>query len=761
MIDYKEAQGSWIWIRDWTDTDRENGRIVYFTKILKYDSDEIGADGAYRINITADCRYKLYVNGELVQYGPAKGDHKVHFLDTVDIGAYLHTGSNRLDVAVLHYPENPKVGNHSIFSFDTPGLYLEGIGTDGWTSRVDRTISFYREDKRFSPLQFFEKQIGETALSGKEGEDNWHPVMIRRNEEMPEYLRAENLKARPIPAMQLIHRELALPINTVDPYEETEFVLDAGEEMCGFVKMSMRGGEGAEISLLYSECYEYENAKGDRTDAENGMLRGYTDFYRVTEAFFEKDHAPEEPAKGTTEGSVEKAAAIRAGESTRENTAITCIEPYWFRTFRYIKVTVKNGSKPLFLDRFEYLETGYPLEVRTQVQTSDETLAPVWDISLRTLRRCMHETYVDCPYYEQMQYIMDTRSEILYTYAVSADDRLARKTIAEFSRAQRSDGLLNCSYPNKSINVIPGFALYYILMVHDHMMYFGDAELVQSVLPVIRRILDFFEERVIREGSMQGLVGKTGGVNEKGELWSFIDWAQEWMETTGMPRAGLHGPITMESLLYILGLQKAAELEEYAGDAEQAEADRARAERVRRAVRDICMDEEGVLTDGPADAENPDCRMRSQHCQVFGVLTGTLGAEEGRRNLRKSITEEGYAKCSVAMRFYLFRALEQTDLYEYTDGFWDIWRKMVRNHCTTSVEAEFYARSECHAWGALALYELPSVVLGVRPAAPGYSRIEVKPHPGYMTSASGTVHTPAGDVKVSWRKVGEEIEVEK
>ena len=68
--------------------------------------------------------------------------------------------------------------------------------------------------------------------------------------------------------------------------------------MCGFVKLSLRGGEGAEIRLLYSECYEYENAKGDRTDAENGMLRGYTDFYRVTEAFFEKDHASEESAKG-------------------------------------------------------------------------------------------------------------------------------------------------------------------------------------------------------------------------------------------------------------------------------------------------------------------------------------------------------------------------------------------------------------------------------------------------------------------------------
>ena len=763
MPDFEGAHGNWIWTQDWTEDDKRTARLVYFTKVLIYDDDRHNTDDRYEIAITADCRYKLYVNGELVSYGPAKGDHKVHYLDTVDIGGYLRTGRNRLDVVALHIPEDPKVGNHSFFSSDTPGLYLEGTGLEGWKSRVDRTICFYREDKRFSPLQIFEKTICEDVRGREEGKDTWHPVIVRRNEEMPEYLRTENLKERPIPAMMLKHRELAIPVQVVNPGEEAEFVLDAGEEMCGFVKLSCRGGAGSDITLLYSECYEYENEKGDRTDSEHGILRGYTDSYHIGKASSVKGRISESPVEDPFGEPVRKSSAGLAeessGEAAKENAGAKCLEPYWFRTFRYIKVTVKNGGEPLFLDRFEYLETGYPLEVRTHAETSDRTLAPVWDISLRTLRRCMHETYVDCPYYEQLQYIMDTRSEILYTYAVSADDRLARKAIAEFSRAQRSDGLLNCSYPNKTVNVIPGFALYYILMVHDHMMYFGDAELVKSVLPVVRRILDFFEERVIREGSFQGLVGKTGGVNEKGVLWSFIDWAQEWMETTGMPRAGLHGPITMESLLYILGLQKAAELEEYAGDAVRAARDRERAEQVQRAVRSICMDREGLLTDGPADMESPDCRMRSQHCQVFGVLTGTLGEEEGRRNLKKSITEEGYAKCSVAMSFYLFRALEQTDLYEYTEQFWDIWRKMVRNNCTTSVEAEFYARSECHAWGALALYELPCAVLGVRPAAPGYSRIEVKPHPGYMTSASGTVHTPVGDVKVSWRKVGEEVEV--
>jgi hypothetical protein len=234
------------------------------------------------------------------------------------------------------------------------------------------------------------------------------------------------------------------------------------------------------------------------------------------------------------------------------------------------------------------------------------------------------------------------------------------------------------------------------------------------------------------------------------------------MDTTGMPPAGLHGPITMESLLYIMGLQKAAELEEYAGDASLGENDRRMAALVQKAVRTYCMDADGFITDGPVLSEDSDidsnmeartmCGIRSQHCQVFGILTGTLNEEEGRKNLEKSMLEAGFARCSVAMNFYLFRALEQTELYAYTERCWDIWRKMVETHCTTCVEAEFYARSECHAWGALALYELPSVVLGVRPAAPGYSRISVRPAAGYMRSASGKVHTPAGDLEVSWVK---------
>ncbi len=168
---------------------------------------------------------------------------------------------------------------------------------------------------------------------------------------------------------------------------------------------------------------------------------------------------------------------------------------YFFLTQYQNGIILRAGTKHIIeLDAGEET-TGYPLKVKTVVETSDPELNAVWDISLRTLKRCMHETYEDCPFYEQLQYAMDTRAQILFTYYISGDDRLARKCIDDFHRSLRPDGLTNCCYPSTGPNVIPGFSLYYIFMIHDHMMFYGDKELVERYLHTAERILQFFESK--------------------------------------------------------------------------------------------------------------------------------------------------------------------------------------------------------------------------------------------------------------------------
>ena len=149
-------------------------------------------------------------------------------------------------------------------------------------------------------------------------------------------------------------------------------------------------------------------------------------------------------------------------------------------------------------------------------------------------------------------------------------------------------------------------------------------------------------------------------------FWSFIDWAAEWNPTSGMPPAGLKGPITMESLLYIYGLQHAAKLAEYLGRKDEASQFTERAVKVQNAVRTYCINTDGMVQDGPGVEEY------SQHCQVFACLTDTIDTDQARVNILRTIEEKDhFAQCTVAMRFYLFRALEKTDLYAYTDQYWE------------------------------------------------------------------------------------------
>ena len=750
-----------IWLPVWGPDDQEECALAYFKKNVKLDA---VPEEACEIEISADSRYKLYVNGVLAELGPSKGDRMKWYYDTVDLGPFLKEGENSIAVEVLRYPMNSRKGNYGVFRTETPGLYVKekpgkvslGLNADAtWKCWREKEFHIVSENPFFAPLQILEERSGDGETAGWKystyDDSKWETVKVYNEFEMPKAVSPGNLFPRPIPYMKKIpaefpgvHGKYEAEASTREAWNDvlhkkgtitipagcTVCVeINAGEEMTGFLSLQLKQGAGAEVKILTSECYvEKEKGesdhpmrlpkKGDRCDWENGELNGYTDTYHV------------------------------AGYGDAEQEEI--YEPFWFRTFRFVRLEIRTAEEPLVVTGFDYMETGYPLEVKTKVETSDESLKGVWDISLRTLKRCMHETYEDCPFYEQLQYAMDSRSQILYTYMVSGDDRLARNCMDDFRRSQRYDGMINCSYPTWGPNVIPGFSIYYILMLYDHMMYFGDPEFLRQHMGAVDGILEFFRRNL----DERGLVGKVGGINGRAKYWSFIDWTKQWDETSGMPRAGLEGPITMESLLYILGLEYAAKVLEYLGRNSVAEEYRERAAKVRDAVNRWCVDENGVYIDGPG------VKQYSQHCQVFALLAGCVDPQKGAENLKKSMEDpETYAQCSVAMAYYLYRALEKAGMYAETEKCWDLWKKMVKDNLTTCVEDGVNGRSDCHAWGSLILFELPAVVLGVHPAAPGYEKIAVEPNPGYLEWAKGEVITKKGMVKVSWKKTESGVDV--
>jgi hypothetical protein len=117
------------------------------------------------------------------------------------------------------------------------------------------------------------------------------------------------------------------------------------------------------------------------------------------------------------------------------------------------------------------------------------------------------------------------------------------------------------------------------------------------------------------------------------------------------------------------------------------------------------------------------------------------------------------AKATYAFAYFYFRALEICGLYEYTEEMMNSYRGLLKLNCTTVPETPEYSRSDCHAWGALAIYEFSATVLGVRTDNVQEKSIAIKPYIKGRDKASGTVSTIAGDVYVSWKKNGKKFEI--
>ncbi|KAJ5100028.1 hypothetical protein N7532_007029 [Penicillium argentinense] len=513
--------------------------------------------------------------------------------------------------------------------------------------------------------------------------------------------------------------------STVIPSKVTATVDIEVHALCtAFVALNCSRGKGSTITLLYAECYEKDlgvdiasfpmpRSKSNRADS-NGRLYGMKDIYVVAE-----------------------------GQSQHT------FEPFWFRAFRYVQMQITTAEEPLVLESLTLRDTFYPLDIPTSISAGVE-LDNIWKISLRTLQYCRHETFEDCPFYEQNQFASDSRLQMLFTYQISSDDQLARKTLQEFHASQGPDGLIKAQFPaGFRSKQIPQFSLYWISMVYDHMLYFADILVVRRYLATIDAILNHFDGRI----NDLGLVGRFDE-----DTWPFIDWVPEWsvpgkIFESCMPRAYQStGAATFNSLLYVIALMQAAEVCKFAGRRDTTAEYNSRADDLRKAVNLHCY-EEGLYLDGPSVQEY------SQHGQIFAILSETVKGDAARDLMLRTLEDKKLVQCSYSMQFYLFRAVEKVGLYsQLFNSLMSPWRQMIADNLTTWAEHANNPRSDCHGWSASPVHEIVTQIFGISPAQPGFKRVRIAPQMELLETAQGAFITPAGKVSVAWTK--DDLEVE-
>ncbi|QDS72372.1 hypothetical protein FKW77_008344 [Venturia effusa] len=752
------AAAKWIWVPEFHDeVEKTPGKYCLFRKQFTLAAEQLFPN--FVVHVSADSRYRLFVNGKSVAFGPCKSYPERWFYETVDISQHLVQGANVISARVLRYAY-AFPGSSSIIRTGLPGFMLFGIDQASIIS-TDETWKCKEDTSTvLVPYSEWNYLLGPPFMANSERiygdfiDQNWHasdldeslwkPAVSQSLEvKMLPVLNPWKLAPRPIPALPETPKHFSAATKctgSADLHTWKDFLLedtaitvaanatsvvdvDASTLTTGFLSLRFRGGRGAKLRILCSEGYEKDlgvekspfplpRGKSDRCDHISGRLYGTEDYFVV-------------------------------GSSSRINT----FEPFWFRTFRYVQLQITSGEEELTLLGFDYRETHYPLEISTRIDVSNPEMESLWNISLNTLKNCMHETYEDCPFYEQNQFASDARLQMLFTYTLSSDDRLARKTLEEFHASRCADGLIVAQFPAgfKSFQ-IPQFSLYYILMVHDHMQYFGDKSLVKKYIGTIDGILNYFDSRL----NGIGLVGQFDHEN-----WAFVDWVDAWttprqIKKSCMPPAyWTVGIATVNSLLYATALLHAADIADFLGRCNTAIEYRQRAKDINDSANRNSF-EDGIYTDGPG------VRSTCQHTQVFAVLSGAISGVAATQLMERTLRDKDLPQCSYALKFYLFRALEKAGIYTSSfDAMMEPWRKMIGENLTTWAENDSNPRSDCHGWSASPIYEIVSGIFGLKPGAPGFQKVIIEPRMDLLDVAKARLYTRRGVVTVEWntRKV--------
>ncbi|KAG7285775.1 hypothetical protein NEMBOFW57_008069 [Staphylotrichum longicolle] len=777
----EQFDDTWMWHPSFTEERADTaGLFVHFRRDVVLDGER---PGSMKLHVTADTRYKLYVNSQLASFGPVKGDLAMWFYDEVDIAPYLIPGVNHVRVLVLRFfyatsyaatfPRGP-VGGLRIEPADwgeSGGSLAHQLrGGPAWETAID-PFTILRIDEPEDDFLHTYERVTRKARRGLE----WVAARSHRFQKSTGVMPPWRLSPRLIPRMALQKAEFKSlhNVRSALPLADWEVVLvargaedrsehssrgglllragsshridiEAPHHMTAFLRFRFGRSStaGSKMSVRYSESYEdtpvlvpYLRRKAHRCDHTKSLF-GPVDFYDL------QGDAPEGQLLGHHKG--EESCEIYA--------------PFHFRSFRFLQLSIDVGASDLLFEGVDVQEAHYPLDVLASIHAAGPDSAgtdKLWSTSVRTLVNCMHDTYEDCPFYEQLQYAMDTRSTILFTYYLSGDDRLARQAMLQLRDSfQPGVGLTASRAPAHKTQVIPHFSLFWVAMLADHWTFFGDAAFLAPFGPVVDAVLGYFHARVDRD---LGLVAS----EDRDGVWNFVDWAEPWRPYGIPPAAVRTGISTYTNNLYAYALGRAAEIARAAGRSGLAEEYLDRAASVVQALRTHCFDG-SFFTDSLASGADA-ARDYSVHNQVWAVLSGAASGPAARDMLRRCLSPEAggrFVQASISMAFYTLRALSAVGggLYdELFHGFWAPWRAQLENGATTWEEDAVSHRSDCHAWGSAPLYELTAEVAGVRPAAPGWAAICVEPRLGLFPEFKAVVPMKAvggsstGLVHVSWR----------
>lgn len=685
---------------------------------------------SFVVHVTADNRYRLFVNGIPVCSGPARGDLYNWYFETLDIAPYLKSGKNVIAAQVWNMGEHAPVAQIT----NQTGFVLQGNSSKEYLVNTNKTwkvlhnvsytpcstdnserlkcymvvgpgeqidASLYPwgwEDLNYDDSQWKPARNIVNPVPFGHGTDNmWTlvprniPLMYEEIQRIPVIRRSNGIEIAT--DFFSVKQNLVIPAN-----QTISILLDQTYNTVAYPEIVLSKGRGALIKLTYAEAlFDKDFKKGNRNEIEGKKIIGNDDIF------------------------------IMNGENERK------FRPLWFKTYRYVQLDIITKDEELIVNDFYGMRTGYPFEMEASFTSNDKSLKEIWDVSWRTSLACAGETFFDTPYYEQLQYPGDTRLQALIMLYMSSDDRLMRKAILDFYHSRTPEGLPQGRYPSSRLQIIPTFSLFWVSMIYDYWMHKEDDAFVEQFLPSIRDVLEWHERNIDADTQMLG----------KMPWWNFVDWVPGLVNIRG----GSENNTAVRTLHYSYTLKQVAEIFNYFGRKVEAAYYLDLSERLNKQTYKLCYD----VTKG-LFADSHEKLTYSQHANIMGVLADAISQEEMSEVVKRTLQDTTLSQTSFFYKFYLTRVLKKVGMEDIYYSQLTPWRDMLDLGLTTFAETPEPTRSDSHAWSSTPLYEFLSTICGIVPAEPGFKTVLIKPALGELKEAKGEMPHPKGKIKVDFKR---------
>ncbi|MGO4549353.1 family 78 glycoside hydrolase catalytic domain [Paenibacillus sp. 2TAB23] len=421
------------------------------------------------------------------------------------------------------------------------------------------------------------------------------------------------------------------------------------------------------------------------------------------------------------------------------------------RGLRYLMLTVREAGRSVKLFNVHYMANHYPVAEIGSFQCSDPLLNDIWEISRHTTKLCMEDTFVDCPAYEQVFWVGDSRNEALVSNYLFGVNDIVKRCLRLVPGSKDQTPLFADQVPSGWSSVIPNWTFFWAIACREYVEQTGDMDFAAEMYPHIR----FTLEHYLKEINEDGLLAIKG--------WNLLDWSP-----IDQPNDGI---VTHQNCFLVKTLRVAAEMAIFAndpnGDLRFTEA----ANLLQAAINQHLWSEEqsAYLDCIHVDGRRSD--IFSVQTQVVAYLTGVAQAD------RSGIVESYLVEApehfvqigSPFMSFFYYEALSKSGRNTaIVDDIRLNFGQMIEHDATTCWEMypnftenranpNMLTRSHCHAWSAAPAYFLGREVLGIRSAAIGWSEVDIHPEPSGLSWAKGSVPLPdAGRIDVSWKLLGDE-----